>query len=98
MDLGLIAGTISTTIFALSNIPMLLKAVKTHSLRSYSFTHMVMNNAANAVHWLYISALPVGPIWFLHGFYTVSAVLMLFWYLRYGCHKTKGQSRLSVCA
>ena len=27
--------------------------------------------------------LPPGPIWFLHGFYTVSTALMLIWYLRY---------------
>jgi hypothetical protein len=83
MDLNIIAGTISTTIFAVSNIPMLLKAVKTRSLRSYSYMHIVMNNAANLVHWFYISALPLGPIWFLHGFYTISTVLMLFWYMRF---------------
>ena len=85
MDLTLIAGILSTTIFALGNIPMLWKAARTHSMRSYSYMHILMNNAANAVHWIYISALPVGPIWFLHGFYTISAALMLLWYFRFGC-------------
>ncbi len=83
MDLKLIAGTISTTIFALSNIPMLLKAAKTRSLRSYSYAYILMNNAANVVHWIYILTLPFGPIWFLHGFYTISALLLLSWYRRY---------------
>lgn len=83
MDLKLIAGAISTTIFALSNIPMLLKVAKTRSLRSYSYAYILMNNAANVVHWIYILTLPFGPIWFLHGFYTISALLLLSWYQRY---------------
>lgn len=83
MELNVITGTISTTIFALSNIPMLIKAAKTRSLSSYSFTYIIMNNVANLIHWFYVSALPVGPIWFLHSFYTVSAALILLWYVRY---------------
>ncbi len=83
MEFSIIAGTISSSIFALSNIPMLLKAIRTRSLRSYSFVYILMNNAANLIHWIYISALPPGPLWFLHSFYTISALLMLVWYLRY---------------
>jgi len=83
MELTLIAGTISTTFFTLSNIPMLLKVIRTHSLSSYSYSYIVMINIANAIHWIYIFAIPLGPIWVLHGFYTISSVLMLFWYLRY---------------
>jgi uncharacterized protein with PQ loop repeat len=83
MEPGVIAGTISTTVFTLSNIPMLLKAARTHNLQSYSYTYIIMNNLANLIHWLYISAMPFGPIWVLHGFYTVSSVLILLWYLRY---------------
>jgi hypothetical protein len=52
MDFKLIAGAVSTTIFALSNVPMLLKAARTRSLRSYSYAYILMNNAANVVHWL----------------------------------------------
>jgi hypothetical protein len=91
MEPGVIAGTISTTIFTLSNIPMLLKAARTHNLHSYSYTYIIMNNLANLIHWLYISAMPFGPIWILHGFYTVSSVLILLWYLRY----EKGYQSLS---
>jgi hypothetical protein len=25
----------------------------------------------------------LGPIWFLHTFYTVTSIIMLVWYLRY---------------
>ncbi len=89
MELGFIAGTISTTIFTVSNIPMLVKAARTRSLRSYSYTHIVMNNAANLIHWLYVLALPFGPIWVLHSFYTISALLMLVWYLRYEKRSSK---------
>jgi hypothetical protein len=32
--------------------------------------------AGNAIYWVYVSSLPVGPIWFLHAFSTVSALLM----------------------
>lgn len=83
MELNMIAGTISTTVFALSHIPMLIKAAKTRSLSSYSFMYIIMNNVANVVHWFYVSTLPVGPIWFLHSFYTISAAMILIWYLRY---------------
>lgn len=83
MEIKLIAGTISSTIFTLSNIPMLVKALRTRSLRSYSYAYLVMNNVANGIHCLYVYSLPFGPIWFLHGFYTVSALLMLIWYHRY---------------
>lgn len=83
MKLEVIAGTISTIIFTLSNIPMLLKVARTHSLHSYSYAYIVMNNTANLIHWFYILAMPPGPVWFLHGFYTISSMIMLFWYLRY---------------
>ncbi len=73
----------STTIFVSSYIPMLLKAFKTKDLRSYSFANMMFANVGNAIHWLYIIHLPVGPIWFLHSFYTLATALMLFWYVRY---------------
>jgi uncharacterized protein with PQ loop repeat len=76
MEIEFIAGTISTTIFTLSNIPMIRKAVRTRSLHSYSYTHILMNNIANLIHWLYVIMLPPGPIWFLHAFYTLSSALM----------------------
>lgn len=81
-NLSLIAGIISTVLFATSNIPMLVKAFRTRDLRSYSLIQIALSNAGNAVHWVYILDLPAGPIWILHGFYTVSTALMLIWCLR----------------
>ena len=49
---------------------MLLKAFTTHDLRSYSLTHIALSNVGNLIHWVYVASLPVGPIWFLHGFFT----------------------------
>lgn len=83
-----IAGTISTVIFASSNIPMLMKVAKTHDLSSYSLTYIIFNNVGNIVHWIYIALLPFGPIWFLHGFYTLSTLMMLLWYLKFQYRKS----------
>jgi hypothetical protein len=83
INLYIAAGIISTTLFAVSNIPMLTKAARTRNLKSYSFPHIVFSNVGNLVHWIYIADLPFGPIWFLHTFYTITAMLMLVWYLRY---------------
>src|SRR6476620_3195727 len=83
INLPVIAGTISTTIFALSTLPMLLKAFKTKDLRSYSLGNILLANAGNVIHSVYVFHLPGGPIWALHSFYLLSTALMLIWYLRY---------------
>ncbi|HEY7020528.1 MAG TPA: PQ-loop domain-containing transporter [Ktedonobacterales bacterium] len=83
IDLPVIAGTISTTIFALSTLPMLLKAFKTKDLRSYSLGNILLANAGNLIHSIYVFHLPAGPIWALHSFYLLTTALMLIWYLRY---------------
>jgi uncharacterized protein with PQ loop repeat len=79
----LLAGTISTSIFAMSHIPMLVRAFRTKDLRSYSPANLILSNIGNAFHWLYIASLPFGPIWFLHSFYTLTAATMLLWYVRH---------------
>jgi uncharacterized protein with PQ loop repeat len=79
----MIAGVISSLLFATSNFPMLIKVYRTKNLASYSLGNIVMNNIGNLVHWLYVSSLPYGPIWFLHGFYTLVTFLMLVWYVQY---------------
>jgi uncharacterized protein with PQ loop repeat len=83
MDLPLIAGTISTVIFATSMFPMLIKARRTRDLASYSLGNIVLSNLGNLVHSIYVFSLPVGPVWALHGFYLVSMVLLLLWYVRF---------------
>lgn len=78
-----IAGTIATLIFVGSSLPMLWKAITTKNLKSYSLTQISLSNTGNLFHWLYVIGLPFGPIWLLHGFNTLVAVLMLGCYLRY---------------
>ncbi len=83
MNLPVIAGTISTTIFVLSTLPMLLKAFRTKDLKSYSLGNILLANVGNVIHSVYVFHLPFGPIWLLHIFYLVTTGLMLVWYLRY---------------
>jgi hypothetical protein len=82
-SLQFIAGTLSSFIFVSSNLPMLWKAFTTHNLSSYSLGHIGLSNCGNLIFWLYLTGLPLGPIWLLHTFNTLVAALMLCWYLRY---------------
>ena len=81
--LPILAGIVSTIIFASSTLPMLRKAAATKDLASYSLGNIGLANVGNLVHSIYVFSLPVGPIWALHSFYLVSTALMLFWYVRY---------------
>jgi len=77
------AGFTSTTMFVTANLPMLMKAYKTKDLKSYSFSHIFLGSFGNLIYWFYVASLPFGPVWILQGFFTLSSVLMLLWYLRY---------------
>lgn len=90
MSLPVIAGSISTAIFALSMLPMLLKAAHTKDLSSYSMGNIVLSNVGNAIHSVYVFDLPAGPVWLLHSFYLVTTGLMLVWYLRYARARSAG--------
>ena len=83
MDLAVLAGVLSTGLFAMSYLPMLVKAARTKDLSSYSLGNLAITNLGNLVHSLYVFSLPAGPIWFLHTFYLVASGLMLGWFLRY---------------
>lgn len=85
MDTGMavLAGSISSIIFAGSVMPMIIKAVRTRDLSSYSLGNLLLANTGNLVHSLYIYSLPLGPIWLLHGFYLVTTGFMLAMYLRH---------------
>jgi hypothetical protein len=82
-SLQLLAGFASSGLFIGSNLPMLFKAFKTRDLSSYSLGHLALGNLGNAVYWLYVISLPVGPVWFLQAFFSTASALMLFCYLRY---------------
>ncbi|MET9275123.1 hypothetical protein [Kribbella sp. NPDC003557] len=82
-SVALLAGTMSTILFASSALPMVVKAIRTRDLASYSPLNLVLANVGNAVHCIYVVHLPAGPIWILHGFYVVTSALMLLWWLRF---------------
>lgn len=76
-------------LFAISTLPMLIKAARTKELNSYSRGNLVLANLGNAVHSIYVFQLPAGPIWALHSFYILASGLMLFWHLRYAKRKPR---------
>ena len=82
-DVAVMAGLTSTTLFVVSYLPMLYRAVRTRDLRSYSRPSLVLANVGNVVHSVYVFSLPVGPIWFLHSFYLLASALMLALHLRH---------------
>lgn len=86
MNVSVLAGTVSTVLFAMSYLPMLLKALHTRDLDSYSLGYLTLSNVANAVHSVYVFSLPLGPIWLLHCFYVAASALLLIWYLRFSVH------------
>lgn len=94
VSLPVVAGSISTLIFALSTLPMLIKAFQTRDLKSYSRDNILLSNAGNLIHSLYVFHLPPGPIWLLHSFHLITTGLMLIWYVRYEWRPTVlGQAR-----
>jgi uncharacterized protein with PQ loop repeat len=78
-----LAGSLATMVFAFSTLPMLGKALRSRDLTSYSTGNLVLANVGNAIYSVYVFQLPLGPIWFLHGFYLMSSGLMLFWSRRF---------------
>jgi hypothetical protein len=78
-----LAGAVSTVIFAGGTLPMLVKAARTKDLSSYSLGNIMLSNLGNVIHSIYVFHLPAGPMWVLHTFYLLSTALMLIWYLRY---------------
>ena len=90
IDLMVLAGGVSTIIFAGSVMPMIVKAVQTRDLASYSLGNLLLSNMGNLVHSVYIYSLPAGPIWALHAFYLVTTGFMLAMYLR---HEAVGRKR-----
>jgi uncharacterized protein with PQ loop repeat len=90
IDLPVLAGAVSTVVFASSMLPMVLKAARTKDLASYSLGNLVLANLGNGIHTVYVFSLPPGPIWALHSFYVVISLLMLGWYLRYRTPASRG--------
>jgi uncharacterized protein with PQ loop repeat len=89
----LLAGSASTVIFAMSTLPMLIKAGRTKDLGSYSLANIVLANIGNVLYSIYVFHLPAGPVWALHTFYLISTALMLLWYLRYAARRRRDHER-----
>jgi uncharacterized protein with PQ loop repeat len=89
-EIPLVAGSLSTVIFVASYLPMLVKALRTRDLSSYSIGNLVLINVGNAVHSVYVYSLPAGPIWVLHSVYLTAGALMTIWYLRF-THATSAE-------
>ena len=51
---------VSTLLFVVSYLPMLVKAFRTRDLESYSLGNLVLANVGNAVHSIYVFSLPPG--------------------------------------
>jgi len=62
---------------------MLFKAFKTKDLSSYSLWHLAQGTLGNMIYWLYVISLPIGPVWLLQAFFTMTSASMLFCYLRF---------------
>lgn len=78
-----VAGSLATTLFIASNVPMLLKAWRTRDLASYSLSALAINTIGNGLHWVYLCSLPLGPIHILNAFSTIVTAVMLGLSLRY---------------
>jgi hypothetical protein len=103
-QLPVLAGSVATTIFVGSYLPMLVKAARTRDLSSYSRSSLVLANVGNLVQTAYVVTLPIGPIWGMHAFYLLATVVMLLLHLRHApskaaipieesCDLTRGDAR-----
>jgi len=91
-DFPVMAGTVSTILFVVSYLPMLVKAFRTRDLESYSLSNLLIANVGTGVHSIYVFSLPPGPIWVLHSFYVVSTAVMLVWHRLYAGRKASQPS------
>lgn len=94
-DVAVFAGSVSTTIFVASYLPMLVKAVRTKDLASYSALNLVLANVGNLVHSVYVFSLPPGPLWALHSFYLGGSALMLLWWAQFRRRARAGSNTAS---
>jgi hypothetical protein len=79
----MLAGSVAGIIFAAASWNMLVKAWRTKDLRSYSLGQIALNNIGNLFYWFYVASLPLGPIWFMHTFFTLVSLFMLILYFIY---------------
>ena len=88
-----VAGSVAGLIFAAGSLEMLIKAWQTKDLHSYSLSQLLLNNVGNLFYWLYVVSLPLGPIYFMQGFFTLVSLVMLAWYFIYDPAPANGTDR-----
>ncbi len=89
----MVAGSVAGFIFAAASWNMLAKAWRTKDISSYSLGQIVLNNIGNLFYWLYVVSLPLGPIWFMHAFFTLASLLMLVWFFIYARRNANASER-----
>ncbi len=94
--LQVLAGFASTAIFASSKVPMLVKALRTRDLHSYSIGHIALSASGNLIYWLYVLSLPPGPIWVLQAFFTLADFSMLTCYALFEIRKRRPDASSSL--
>ena len=62
----------ATAVFAAGTLPMMVKARRTRDVRSYSLGNIALGNLGNLLYAVYVLHLPLGPIWALHTFHTIT--------------------------
>lgn len=77
-------GALASLIFVASTFPMLHKAYQTRLMAAYSGYNLFLANLGNLIYWFYVASLPVGPVWVLHGYYTLTTLLMFIFWWRWG--------------
>ena len=82
-DVAVVAGSLATGVFVVSTLPMLVRAVRTRDLSSYSGANLAFATVGNLLQSLYVITLPPGPAWVLHAFNTGVTGFMLLWWLRF---------------
>ena len=85
-EFQILAGALSSLIFIGGTLSMLWKAWKTRDMASYSVSGLALNTFGNLMNWFYVLSLPLGPIYFLHGFHTIATGFMLIGSMVYRHH------------
>ena len=83
IDLPQIAGLVAGVFFVVAQGPMLIKALRTKDLKSYSPAFLVIAAVGNILYWPYILTLPFGAAFFIHIFMSLSTWLMLFFWWKW---------------
>ena len=60
VHLPVAAGAVAAAVFAMSMLPMLVKAYRTKDVSSYSLGHIALGNLGNMLYTVYVLHLPVG--------------------------------------